>query len=308
MTARAVALGQVVQVVESGVDENAFGALLRRYRVAAELSQEALAERAHMSARGIRDLERGVRSKPYRGTVDQLAAALGLNAAEREALEHTARRVRDVLPERHDAVVPSEALLTTKLTIPPARSRLVARPHLLRRLGEGSRGPLTLLAAPAGSGKTTLLTAWLEDALREDRPVAWVALDERDNDPVRFSLYVAAALDKAGMTISPESRRLLQPPQPAPIEVVFTRVLNDLSVRLDDLILMLDDYHVIENEVIHQGVAFLLEHLPPQLHLVLSARIDPPLPLARLRAGGQITEVRMADLRFSRDDVGEFLA
>jgi LuxR family maltose regulon positive regulatory protein len=283
--------------------------LLRQFRLAAELSQDALAERAHMSARGISDLERGVRTKPYPGTVAQLADALGLDTGERQALDDAARRARDppIDPSQQEVVRETGALLTTKLAIPPPRTQLIARPRLLDRLEEGQQGPLTLLAAPAGAGKTTLLSAWLAGPTLAGRRVGWVSLDERDNDAFRFWRYVLATLEAAGIDIGTVFLNLLKPPEPAPIEVVLTRLLNALSTRSDDLIPVLDDYHTIGNETIHRGVTFLLEHLPPRLHLVIATRTDPPLPLARLRAGGLITEVRIDDLRFSREEAAVFL-
>jgi LuxR family maltose regulon positive regulatory protein len=286
-----------------------FGTLLRQFRLAEELSQEALAEKAHMSARGISDLERGVRSKPYRGTIEQLADALQLDASERSALEDAARRVRDETPSpaRREIVPETDTLLTTKLAVPPARTQLVARLHLLERLEEGLEGPLTLLAAPAGAGKTTLLSAWRASLSGSSLPVAWVSVDVSDNDPIRFWRYVLAALATAGADVGADCLSLLQPPQPAPIEVVLTSVLNTLGTRTDDLVLALDDYHLIDNEAIHRGITFLLEYLPSHLHLVLSTRTDPPLPLARFRAGGRIAEVRIEHLRFSREEAAEFL-
>jgi LuxR family maltose regulon positive regulatory protein len=286
-----------------------FGELLRQYRIAAELSQEALAERAHMSARGVSDLERGARTKPYRGTIELLADALRLDAAERSALEGAAQRVREPGPARagREPVPRGEVLLTTKLSVPPARTRLVARPRLLDRLETGVQGPLTLLAAPAGAGKTTLLSAWRAGAAGRSVPVGWVSLDVSDNDPIRFWRYVFAALKAAGVDVGADRLHLLHPPQPAPIEVVLTSVLNTLGAQTDDLVLVLDDYHLIENDSIQNGITFLLEYLPSRLHMVLSSRTDPPLPLARLRAGGRITEVRVEHLRFSREEAAEFL-
>jgi LuxR family maltose regulon positive regulatory protein len=282
---------------------------LRRYRVAAALSQEALAERAHMSARGISDLERGVRSKPYRGTIDQLARALELDETERSALEEAAAKARDAdfAPPEKDMVRAEDALLTAKLAIPPARTPLVPRLRLLEQLEAGLRGPLTLLAAPAGSGKTTLLSAWCASLMGRSVPVAWVSLDARDNDLVRFRRYVLGALDAALVDVGPECRSLLDLSQPAPTEVVLTSFINAISTMATDVVLILDDFHVIDNEAILRGTAFVLEHMPPQLHYVLSTRADPPLPLARLRAAGRVTELRAADLRFTREEMAEFL-
>jgi LuxR family maltose regulon positive regulatory protein len=290
-------------------EDPSFAALLRRYRIAAALSQEALAERAHMSARGISDLERGVRSKPYRGTIDQLASALELDASERSALEEAAARARDtaLAPPETDMVRVEDAVLTAKLAIPPIRTPLVARPRLLEQLEAGLRGPLTLLAAPAGSGKTTLLSAWYAGPVGRSVPVAWVSLDARDNDLVRFRRYVLGALDAALVDVGPECRSLLDLAQPAPSEVVLTSFLNVISTMATDVVLILDDFHVIDNEAILQGTAFVLEHMPPQLHYVLSTRADPPLPLARLRAAGRVTELRAADLRFTHEEMAEFL-
>src|SRR5947209_4507638 len=175
-----------------------FGTLLKRYRVAAGLSQEALAERARLSTRGISDLERGRHRLPYRDTVAQLAEALELGVAERAALEAAARGLRDAAPADNPAREGGSraALLTTKLTIPPTRPTLAPRPRLLARLHTGLHGPLTLLAAPAGSGKTTLLSAWHASPEVRTLPLAWVSLDAGDNDPVRFWGYVLTALDR----------------------------------------------------------------------------------------------------------------
>jgi LuxR family maltose regulon positive regulatory protein len=288
--------------------DTSFGTLLRRYRIEAELSQEALAERAHMSARGVSDLERGVRSKPYRDTVEQLANALRLREAERSALVSAAQRVRvePPAPARREQAPEANALLTTKLTIPPARRQFLARPRLLQRIEVGLRGPLILLAAPAGSGKTTLLSAWFAGSIPTDRRVGWVSLDARDSDPVRFWRYVLAALESAGVDVGAD-RVDLRPSPPSSIEVVLTHLLNALSAQPDDVILILDDYHAIDNEAIHRGMAFFLEHLPPRVHLVISTRTDPLLPLARLRASNRITEVRVDDLRFGREEAAAFL-
>jgi LuxR family maltose regulon positive regulatory protein len=285
-----------------------FGTLLKRYRVAAGLSQEALAERARMSARGISDLERGLRQTPYRDTIDQLAFALNLDGPERAALEQAARRVRVVRspPARTRREHQADALVTTKLAIPAARASLVARPHLVDRLQAGLEGPLTLLTAPAGSGKTTLLSAWRASRGR-DMPLAWVALDASDNDLVQFWRYVLNALDLVRPGVSSDALALLRSPEPVPIEVVLAQLINSLSAPGEDAVLVLDDYHLIEVEAIHRGLAFLLDHLPPSLHLVISTRADPPLQLARLRANGLVMEIRANDLRFTVDEAAAFL-
>jgi len=217
----------------------------------------------------------------------------------------------DILP------APSIPLLTTKLYVPPARANLVARPRLTARLHAGLRGKLTLLAAPAGFGKTTLLAqacgapgAELADspAPRSPQPPsAWVSLDAGDNDPTRFWSYACAALDALMPGVAESALALLQSPQPPPIETLLPGLLNEVSARATDCVLVLDDYHVIEAAAIHDGLTFLLSHVPPTLHLVIASRADPPLPLARLRARGELTELRAAELRFTPEEAASFL-
>lgn len=263
-----------------------FSALLRRYRIDAGLSQEALAERAKVSTRAVSDLERGVRRLPYRATVVQLADALQLGEEARRLLFQAASRTHAAdmsEPAATSAVLP-DALLHTKLTLPPARPAALRRPRLFERLNQGLRGAVTLLAAPPGNGKRTLLTTW--HALRDSEaaPVAFVALDAADNDPQRFWRYVCTALDRASPGAGAASLALLGAPEPVPIDVILTAQLNQLR-STGDVILALDDYHLITAADIHRGMVFLLDHLHPNLHVLLLSRIDPPLPLARLRAG-----------------------
>jgi LuxR family maltose regulon positive regulatory protein len=269
-----------------------------------------LAELARTSARTISDLERGVHRLPQKETMAQLADALGLQGAERAALVAAARRVRRAAPP--GATRPGQApsalpLLATKLAIPLPRAGLVPRPHLIERLQAGLRGPLTLLAAPPGCGKTSLIGAWRAGPHGRATPLAWVALDAGDNDPARFWRYTLSALDRVAPGAAAAALALLDAPQPAPIEVVLTPVLNALSATPQEMVLALDDYHVIAEHAIHQGVSFLLAHLPPPLHLLLATRADPPLPLARLRARRAVTELRAADLRFSAPEAAAFL-
>src|ERR671936_1593932 len=285
-----------------------FGALLRAYRVAAGLSQEELAERAHLSQRTISDLERGVTTAPYRDTVAQLADALELVASDRAALEDAVHRARAALaPDQEPGRAPIDPLLATKLAIPPARPALVPRPRLITRLVAGLKGPLTLLSAPAGSGKTTLLSAWCATPEGQKLPVAWVSLDEGDNDPTRFWRYVLTALDRSVPGAGASALALLRPSAEPSMEAVLTSLLNALSALDRDIVLILDDYHVIEAESIHRTLAFLIEHLPPYLHLLLATRADPPLPLARLRGRGDVTELRAAELRFTAEEAAAFL-
>ncbi|MCJ7520245.1 MAG: AAA family ATPase, partial [Anaerolineaceae bacterium] len=190
----------------------------------------------------------------------------------------------------------SEPLLLTKLYIPPPRPKVVFRPRLIERLNEGMHRKLTLISAPAGFGKTTLVSEW---AASYDRPVAWVSLDEEDNDPARFLAYFVSALQTIAPNIGKGVLALLQSPQPPPIELILTNLLNEITTISDNFILILDDYHVIDSKPVDAVLTFLIKHLPPHMHLVITTREDPHLPLARLRTRGQLTEIRAVDLRFN---------
>lgn len=295
-------------------EDQRFGRLLRAQRVAAGLSQEELAERAQLSRRTITNLERGV-TTPYRETVVRLADALELTESDRAELENAVQRARTPVAITLGEAVASgspitagvDPLVATKLTIPPARSTLIPRPHLLERLQVGLRGALTLLSAPAGSGKTTLLSAWRATPEGQVTPLAWVALDEEDNDPRRFWRYVLTALDSAVPGAGTAPLEVLQSSDAPSLEAVLTALVNGLAEQRKDVVLILDDYHVIEADAIHRMLTHLLEHPPSCLHVVLATRADPLLPLARLRARGSVTELRAADLRFTVDDTGAFL-
>ena len=194
-------------------------------------------------------------------------------------------------------------LLATKLHVPRPRPGFVPRPRLAGALDEGLARRLILVCAPAGSGKTTLLAGW---AASGNRPVAWLSLDAADNDPVRFWRHVVAALDRARPGIAERVGPLLGPPAPPSFEGLVTTLINDLAAQAGDgeVLLVLDDYHLIDAQSVHVSLGFLLEHLPPGLHLVLASRADPPLPLARLRAVRQLAELRTADLRFTAEEGG----
>ena len=198
----------------------------------------------------------------------------------------------------------STPILTTKLYRPRPRPDLITRPHLLDRLMEAAHRPLTLLSAPAGFGKTSLLSAWLSQT---DARVAWLALDDGDNDPARFWAYVLAALQTVDPDLGGDLQALLLTPQPPTFDALLTPLLNDLARASQPLTLVLDDYHIIQTPVIHDAITFLVEHLPPNAHLVLAGRTNPPLPLSRLRARGQLAEIRAADLRFGSEEVTAFL-
>jgi LuxR family transcriptional regulator, maltose regulon positive regulatory protein len=197
-------------------------------------------------------------------------------------------------------------LLLTKLYIPPPRAAIVLRPRLIERLKEGlsSGRKLTLISAPAGFGKTTLVSEWVAMC---ERPVAWLSLDEGDNNPIRFLTYLVAALQTIAPKMGAGVLAALQAPQPPPTESLLTALLNEITTVQDHFVLILDDYHVIDSRPVGDALTFLLEHLPPQMHLVIASREDPHLPLARLRARDQLTELRAADLRFTSAEAAEFL-
>ena len=200
-----------------------------------------------------------------------------------------------------------DSLLVTKLSVPSARRSLVARPRLGERLDEGLGRKLTLLSAPAGFGKTTLLSAWIGGLSDGGRPVAWFSLDPGDNDPARFWRYFITAVDQLQPGSGKTALALLDSPRAPPIESILTSVLNELAGLEVDAVLVLDDYHLIEHRTIHEDLTFLLEHLPPRLRLMIATRADPPLPLSRLRAGGEMDELRAADLRFTPEEAATFL-
>src|SRR6266852_7180995 len=202
---------------------------------------------------------------------------------------------------RREKVTP---ILATKLYLPLLRPHVVSRPRLIEQLNEGLHRNLTLISAPAGFGKTTLVSAWVEGI---ERPTAWLSLDEGENDPARFLTYLVAALQTIAATLGEGALGVLQSPQPPPPEAMLTALLNDITTIQDQFVLVLDDYHVIAAQPVDQALTFLLEHLPPQMHLVIATREDPPLPLARLRVGGHLTEVRAVDLRFTPSEAAAFL-
>src|ERR1022692_4214457 len=208
-----------------------------------------------------------------------------------------------------DSLVPAP-LLETKFYVPRPRRGLVPRPRLSERLDEGAASKLMLVSAPAGFGKTTLLTEWLTAGPAGpagQRAGAGPSPDPGDNDPVSFWTYVIAALRTAASGVGEGALALLQAPRPPPIETVLTVLLNDLGAVAADIVLVLDDYHVIDARDVQDGMAFLLDHLPQGLHVVIASRADPALPLARWRAGGELAEIRAAELRFIADEAAAYL-
>src|SRR5215211_4563168 len=216
----------------------------------------------------------------------------------------------------------SAPILATKLYIPAPRSNVVLRPRLLERLNEGlrqnfgfGRTPgMTLISAPAGFGKTTLISEWVATLTSSSTPeggeglrVAWLSLDEGENDPTRFLTYFVAALQTIAGGIGDRVLSALQSPMAPSTEALLTILLNDITSLPDDFILVLDDYHVIDAKPVDIALGFLVKNQPPQMHLVITTREDPPLPLARLRAKGRLTELRAADLRFTPSEAAEFL-
>ncbi len=202
----------------------------------------------------------------------------------------------------------STPILATKLYIPPPRPNLVHRPRLIEWLDAGLHGKLTLVSAPAGFGKTTLIGEWIDSCAQR---VAWLSLDEEDSDPVRFLTYLVAALQTLDAAMGEGVLGALQSPQPPPVTVLLTSLLNEMATLPGHCLLVLDDYHLLDAGgpvgAIDQALTFLIEHLPPQLHLVITTREDPNFPLARYRARGQLREIRAADLRFTPDEAAKFL-
>jgi LuxR family maltose regulon positive regulatory protein len=197
-------------------------------------------------------------------------------------------------------------VLATKLYIPPTRPNIVPRPRLIERLNNGlAMGcRLTLISASAGFGKTTLVSNWISDC---GRPVAWLSLDEGDNDPVRFITYLIAALQTIKAGLGEGVLSTLQSHQQPQVEMALTILLNEISSIPDSFLLILDDYHVIDSKPVDDTLAFLVEQPPPQMHLVIATREDPSLPLARLRVRGQLTELRATDLQFTPSEATKFL-
>ena len=204
----------------------------------------------------------------------------------------------------------ASTLLSTKLYIPTPHQETISRPHLVSKLNAGLSGKLTLVSAPAGFGKTTLISEWIQQT---NLPAAWLTLDKDDNNLVRFITHLAAAIQTVASEPGSRILALFHSPNPPATEKALTSLINDLADYLDPdrqnppIILVLDDYHEIVEYVVHDALAFLLDHLPPQFHLIITTRVDPPWSLARLRAHQEIIELRADDLRFTSDETSSFL-
>ena len=198
----------------------------------------------------------------------------------------------------------STPILAIKLYIPSARPGFVFRSSLVERLSEGLLRKMTLISAPAGFGKTTLLSAWIP---KSPQCVTWLSLDKEDHEPTRFWTYFISSLQGLSPDLGKTALALLQSRLAPSITSILTTLLNDITTFPDSFAAVLDDYHVVDSQPIDQALTILLEHLPPNMHLVIATREDPNLPVARLRAQGQLAELRIADLRFTSSEAAEFL-
>jgi LuxR family transcriptional regulator, maltose regulon positive regulatory protein len=266
----------------------------------------------------------GKMTKRYLGRVidltlprlEQVAQELRLHMPdtllEKERSHHVTKQQADSPADRKITVAltlsQTNPLLATKLHVPRPRPRLVHRSRLIQRLQQGMERVLTLLSAPVGFGKSTLLSDWLSSG---NIPVAWLSLDSQDNESTRFLSYLFAALQTYDPHLAVTGQVLGEQLQPPSLEAMLTLLINDLLMRRADaqkhFVLVLDNYQVITDQSIHQALSFLLDHLPPQLHLVLATREDPPLPLAHLRGRDDLLELRAADLRFTQEEANTFL-
>jgi LuxR family maltose regulon positive regulatory protein len=205
----------------------------------------------------------------------------------------------------------TQPLIKTKLFIPRLRKDYVPRPQLLEKIEQGSKKTLTLISAPAGYGKTTLLAEWIDFLQKVDTPipwaVCWFSLDAGDNDPLRFLAYLTAALKKVNLELSTDNQEIIRSSDSLYPKTSLAMLLNDLQEQNRSVLLVLDDYQFINNPAIHDGITFLLEHLPENVHMVIATRSDPPIPLPRMRAQGQLSEIRAEDLRFNPLEATRFL-
>jgi transcriptional regulator with XRE-family HTH domain len=282
----------------STTDASVFGRWLKRRRQSLNLTQDALAERAGCAPSMLQKIEQG-RRRPSRDLAERLADILGISPEERAKLlqlvytpmpalaPHGSLESAPGAPIQNDlspSAGPALPILLTKILPPPTR-QLVARPRVLRQL-EIEPGGVTLVVAPAGWGKTTLIATWLESPLARAQHVAWVSLDEGDADVALALRYIIAALQRVLPALGGGAMQLLATPQPS-VEAVLALLINDIITAGAPVLLVLDDYHRVRAPAIHRALGYLVEHLPPNMHLAIATREDPPLPLARLRARRQ---------------------
>src|SRR5262249_42350912 len=202
-------------------------------------------------------------------------------------------------------------LLGTKLHIPPLGRALVPRQRLIAQLERGLGTKLTLVLAPAGFGKTTLITSWIRSWHEEQsvtRPqVAWLSLDSDDDEPIQYGSYCTLALQTISPHLGEAAKSMLAFPQPVKPEHLITSLINDLADWQKPVLLVLDDYHFIQSQVIHEAMAFWLDRPPPLFDLLITSGEEPPLPLARWRVRGQLVEIGFQDLRFTHEEAAAFL-
>ena len=241
----------------------------------------------------------GKSEKVTRNRLDEAARSLAEPSSDLSPGEPA---VHHQPPTRSSAAAGADPLLLSKLSVPTLRRTLVPRTSLSGRIEEALERKLTVVSAPAGFGKSTLLSTWVAAASQGDRRVAWLSLDSRDDDPARFWRYFVTALSRLDPGCGETALALLSSPQAPQVVTVLTTVLNDLDILTGEVVLVLDDYHLIASDSIHEPLGFLLEHLPPGVHLVIATRADPPLPLSRLREQGELLELRAQDLRFGPED------
>src|SRR5512135_447346 len=211
---------------------------------------------------------------------------------------------RDGHAAKHVSAAAADSLLRTKLFVPAVRSRQVDRPRLIEKLNGDLDKALILVSAPAGYGKTTLVSSWLHEI---GIPSGWLSLDEQDNEPRRFLQYLVAAIRTVVPTVPGDAVQMLGGKSPAALQTLLTALINEISAQSEPLLLVMDDLHVIHAQPVLDALGFLLEHIPPELHLVLLSRSDPPLPLGRMRARNQVLDVRAEHMRFDPGEVAIFL-
>jgi LuxR family transcriptional regulator, maltose regulon positive regulatory protein len=198
----------------------------------------------------------------------------------------------------------STEIITTKLFKPSPPPNLVSRPRLLHHLESGATGKLTLISAQAGFGKTTLLSEWINQC---NKPVCWLSLDEWDNNPHRFIKYFIFALQRLNSAFGENALLELQSSQPLQTEIILTHLINEIIATAEPFVFVMDDYHVITDPEIQQMLLFLLDHMPSQMHLIISSRSDPPWPRSRLKVRDEILEIRSQELRFTLEEAATFL-